>query len=208
MKGWTEDRVRGILDYDLDLLKKEEQTAAPTRTNMRNTGKAFEKEIEMTAAGYQSRRIATLRKVDPPVAVIWPFDRATGKKVQRVIFKQNPWLDYAGVWTAHHGRMLLVEAKSTSNHRLPFNRHGGLTTEQCATASTWRACGAAVCIVWQYAGKVVLFTPEMLREAEARGDKSLTHDSGLPVPRGEGGILWDFLGVLESAIWPAKINGE
>ena len=174
------------------------------RTNRSNTGKLFERELEQTAGGYVNRRIATLRKVDPPVAIIWPRDKITGKPTQRVTFKQNPWLDFAGCWIARNGRMLLVEAKSTSSHRLPFKRHGGLTEEQVATIRTWRLSLAAVCVLWRWNDQVTLWTPEMLGEAEARGDKSLLFEAGIPVPRGEGNVIWNFLPVLETALFPAN----
>lgn len=170
---------------------------APARTNRANDGRSFQKEVEMIAGAYQTRRVAVLRKVDPPVSVIWPFDKATGKKIQRVIFKQNPWLDFCGSWEAKGGRMLLVEAKSTSSHRLPFNRHGGLTMEQVATIKTWHLAGAAVCVLWLFNGRVTLWTAPMLVAAEGRGDKSLVFESGLQVAAGPGSLIWDFLPVLE-----------
>lgn len=178
--------------------------AAPQRTNRANDGRSFQREIETTAGACQHRRIATLRKVDPPVSVIWPRDKRTGKPTQRVIFKQNPWLDFAGVWSARGGRMLVVECKSTSSHRLPFERHGGLTSEQVATLRTWRLAGASSCVLWRWCDKVTLWMPEMLIAAQARGDKSLLFENGIPVERGEGSLLWDFLGVLERALWPEK----
>lgn len=173
------------------------------RTNRSNTGKEFEKEVELTCGVYHSRRIACLRKVDPPLRVMWIPDKANpGKKRQHVIFLKSNWLDWAGCWIARNGRMLLIEAKSTSSHRLPFKRHGGLTEEQVATIRTWRLSQAAVCVLWRWNDRVTLWTPEMLGSAEARGDKSLVFESGLPVARGEGNIIWDFLPVLEAAIWP------
>lgn len=181
---------------------------APQRTNRGNTGKAFEKEIEVTAGAYQSRRTATLRKVDPPVAIIWPFNPKTGKKEQRVIFKKSIWTDFAGCWTARHGRALFIECKSTSTHRLRVGGDsGGVTSEQVGALRTWRMSGAAVCVLWQFNGSVTLWIPEVISECLARGDKSVTFESGIPVPRGEGSLIWDFLPVLEETLWP-KQAGE
>lgn len=178
----------------------------PARTNAGFTGKDFEKEIEQTAGVYNSRRIARLQKVDPPVAVIWIPDPANpGKKRQRVIFKRNPWLDFAGVWSARGGRALLVECKSTSNHRLGL-REGQLGPEQVSAIKNWRLAGAASCVVWRFNERCVLFTPEMILQAEARGDKSLVFEAGLPVARGEGTLRWDFLATLEAAIWPKNLS--
>jgi hypothetical protein len=101
---------RRLLDQD---------EAAMTRTNWRNDGRGFQKEIEQTCGAYQNRRAATLRKVDPPTRVIGTA------AARRVIFRPNPFLDFAGSWTARHGRAIFVEAKSTSTHRLPFARSGG-----------------------------------------------------------------------------------
>lgn len=174
---------------------------AATRTNWSNDGRAFQKEIERTGGGYHSRRIASYRKVDPPVRIVWPYDARVGRKVQRVIFQTNPWLDFVGCWSARFGRALLLEAKSTATHRLPFKRSGGLTEEQVSTIKTWRLAGAATAVLWQWSGRVVLFTPEMLVAADGAGAKSLVFEGGIPVPRGEGSIVWDFLPVLERAIW-------
>lgn len=180
---------------------------SPTRTNRSNTGKEFEKEIERTCGGYHSRRIAQIRKVDSPVRVIWIPDNANpGKKRQHVIFLKSNWLDWAGTWTTHDGRAILVEAKSTSTHRLPFNgsNGAGLKMEQVASIKTWHLSGAAVCVVWQWAGRVCLFTPQMLAAAEAGGAKSLVFANGLPVQRGDGTIVWDYLATLEGAIYTAE----
>jgi len=175
----------------LDTLEK------TTRTNSTNDGRGFQKEIERTCAAYQNRRTATLRKVDPPTRVI-----GRTPEERRVFFMANPFLDFVGVWTARHGRALFVEAKSTATHRLPFSRSGGITSEQVGSIKTWRLAGAAACVVWKFGGKVVLLTPEHLMEAERLELKSITFDRGLPVVPGEGFILWDFLPVLERALWP------
>lgn len=174
------------------------------RTNATNDGRGFQKEIEFTAGGYNSRNVASFRKVDPPVRIIWPYEAKQGRKVQRVIFQPNPWLDFVGTWTARGGRMLLIEAKSTSTHRLAFNNTNGLTSVQWTNMKSWRIAGAASALIWRWNGKVVLFTPEMLRSVEGSGAKSLVFENGLPVPAGEGAIIWDFLPVLANALWPPQ----
>jgi penicillin-binding protein-related factor A (putative recombinase) len=165
------------------------------RTNWRNTGKGFEAEIEATAAAYQAQGIAMLRKVDPPVAIIWPTDPKTGERRQRVIFKRNPFTDFMGAYTARGGQMLAVECKSTATHRLGL-REGQLGPDQRIAMYTWCKAGGAVCVLWQWAGRVCLFTSEMIAAAEARGDKSLCFENGIPVPHGTGAVIWDFLPVL------------
>lgn len=178
-----------------------ESVPTAARANRSNTGKTFEAELIATAGAYHSRRVAMLRKVDPPVRIIWIDDKANpGKKRQHVIFQPNPFLDFVGCWQARGGRTLLIEAKSTATHRLRFNAKDGLKEHQVTNMKTWARAGAATCVLWQWAGKVCLFTPQMLIAAEGRGDKSLVFESGVPVARGTGTCVWDFLAALESAL--------
>lgn len=192
MKGWTQNAVNQLA------LAGPDGTAEPSilRTNRTNTGKEFEKEMERTFGYYQSNRIATVRKVDPPVRLIYYADKVTGEKKTRAIFLPNPFLDFVGSWSARHGRALFVECKSSAAHRLPL-RPGHLSDDQVNAMKTWRLAGAAVCILWQWAGRVALITPEMVIGAKGRGEKSIAFE-GLPlVPRGEGSCIWDFLPILE-----------
>ncbi len=168
-------------------------------SNWKNDGRRFEKEIEITAGAYEARGIATLEKVDPPMRI---FRR--GGSVQMIHLK-NPFLDFSGVWTARNGRALFIEAKSTSGHRLAFNGGGGLSENQWTAIHRWRSAGAACALVWEFDTRVVLFTPELLLVAQASGAKSLKHEDGLPVARGVGAIVWDFLPVLEQVNWPKKV---
>lgn len=168
------------------------------RSNITNDGRPFQKEIERTCGAYQSRRWATLRKVDPPTKIV-----GTGE-ARKVIFLANPFLDFCGSWTARHGRAMFIECKSTRTHLLRFLRPGGLTFEQFNSIRTWRNAGAAAAVLWQFNGRVVMFIPEDLAAHEATGAKSLKFETGREVPRGEGSIVWDFLPVLEKSIWPAS----
>jgi penicillin-binding protein-related factor A (putative recombinase) len=186
----------------------ETQSAPPgtTRTNWKNDGRAFQKEFEMTAAGYEARGIASFEKVDPPVRIIWPLDKKTGKPVQRVIFQTNPFLDYIGVFTARHSLAIFIEVKSTATHRLDFNKDNGFKATQWAAMKRWRHAGAACGLLWQWNFRVCLFTPELMLNCERAGAKSLVWEDGLLVPPGEGQVIWDFLPVLEAAAMPAKNN--
>lgn len=168
------------------------------RTNWRNDGRGFQAEIAMTTQTYRARGIATIAKTDPPTRVVG------GGLGRRIIYMENPWLDYLGVWTAHHGRALLIEAKAVDG-RLPFKASGGLSETQWIAMKAWRRAGAACCLLWRQKGRVCLYTPERLAEADAREDLSLCFEDGLPVPQGEGMAIWDFLPVLENAIWPQEI---
>lgn len=157
------------------------------RTNARNTGKAFERELEMTCTGYEQAGIAALSKVDPPTRTVG------GGKSMRVIYQPNPFLDLVGVWKARGGIALFVEAKSTSTHRLPFCCDGGLTAKQCNAMRRWEDAGAIVGLVWQYADRVVAIPhPHRL---DVGGAKSLKFEdySDYAVARGIGLIVWDFL---------------
>ena len=122
----------------------------------------------------------------------------------RVIYQPNPFLDFIGVWTALGGKPLFIEAKSTSGHRLSFGSGGGFSEGQWSATHRWRSAGAACALVWEFDERVVLFTPELLLVAQASGAKSLKHEDGLPVARGVGAIVWDFLPVLEQANWPKR----
>lgn len=169
----------------------------PPRPNARNDGRDFQKQLEATCAEYHRRRVAYLRKVDAPVRVFWKQE-ANGTRRQVVVFLQNPWLDFVGTWIARRSRTLLIEAKSTSTHRLPFKKeHGSLSIEQFNSIRTWHLCGAAVAVVWRFGDKCCLYTPAMLLAAEASGAKSLVFESGIPVSYGTGNVMWDFLPVME-----------
>lgn len=167
--------------------------APAVRTNLRNDGRGFQKEIETTCGAYQSRRTATIRKVDPPTRVV-----GTGA-ARRVIFVANPWLDFAGSWTSKGGRAIFFEAKSTATHRLKLG-DGGLTETQVAALETWRHANAAAFVLWQWSGRVALFTPAAVLAAISRGDRSLVHEDGRQVPRGIGSVVWDFLPVADAAL--------
>jgi hypothetical protein len=166
----------------------------PMRTNRSNDGRAFQKEIEITCGGYQSLRKATIRKVDPPTRLIG------GGEKRRVMFLANPFLDFCGSWTERHGRALFFEAKSTATHRLRLG-DGGLTYTQQDVLRNWRHACAATFVLWQWSGRCCVFLPEMIPN-DGGVTKSLMFENGLPVPRGVGSIIWDFLPVVAAKLWP------
>ena len=178
-----------------DMLSEHERAQ---RTNWKNDGRGFQDELKLTAEGYRRAGIAKLEKVDPPTRMVG------GGEFRKVIFLANPFLDYVGVWTAHHGRALFIEAKSVEVGRLKINTSGGVSTTQWAAMMGWRRAGAACAVLWRRKGEVRLWTPEMLLEAEATGDKSVVFETGLLVRQGKGTLIWDFLSVLEAAIWGQK----
>lgn len=156
------------------------------------TGKDFEKNLEDVFAAYKRRGIAKIEKVDPPVRVIG------GGKFRKIIFLENPWLDYAGTWTEFGGRQLIIEAKSTQDERLPIvEKEGGVTLKQIDDLLDWHRHGAAVGIVWHKAKEVKVITPATLAAVRSMGLKAFQwRHLGPVVPRGEGFILWDVLGAI------------
>lgn len=165
------------------------------RTNRRNDGRGFQEEIEQTCGAYNANRQAMIRKVDPPARIVGAHPN------RRVIFLPNPFLDYVGTWTARHSRAIFIEAKSGASQRLRLGS-GGLTDTQQSALLAWRRAGAAAFVLYQWAGKVALFLPEHVIAFQGRGEKGLPFDVGLPVPRGEGTVIWDFLPVYQKAVFP------
>ncbi len=191
----TVNEATRLLNRDLFAAEETPETR-PARTNARNDGREFQGEIERSCGFYNSHRIATVRKCDPPIRIVWTPDKITKKPVQRVIFLQNPFLDYIGTWTARGARMLCIEAKSTSYHLLRFNADNGFKDKQWAAMKSWHWSGAACALLWKFNGKVMLFTPAMLFAVEATKAKSLKHEDGLRVEPGVGSLVWDFLPIL------------
>jgi len=180
------------------LLDEHERTNAG-RTNASNDGRGFQSELERTNLGYEQRGIAVLQKVDPPVRIL-----GGGRNVRKVIFMKNPFNDYIGTWTARYGRALFIEAKSTQTERLQFNGSGNFTIDQWTAMKRWRRAGAACALLWQVGGRVRLWLPEALLAAERAEERAISFESGLPVPRGLSNIVWDYLPVLQGALWPVK----
>ena len=111
------------------------------RTNAKNTGKQLEKLLDSIHADYRLRGIADLEKVDPPVRVLG------GGFKRRVIFKENPFLDYMGAIT-ESGQLLMIEAKSTADATLPCGGKNGVTAKQIASRKRWQDAGALTAVVW------------------------------------------------------------
>lgn len=153
------------------------------------TGKDFEKLLEAIFTGYHNRGIAKIEKVDPPVRVVG------GGKARRIIFLENPWLDYAGTWSEMGGRMLILEAKSTEDERLEIGEKG-ITTKQMENLAKWHRYGAAVAILWGHKGAVKVITMATIQAAESMGLKSFNWRHLPGTPKGEGWVVADVLGCL------------
>ena len=124
----------------------------------KSTGSEFQKLLEAVFEGYEKRGMARLRKVEMPVKVFGPPQK------RKVVFLENPWLDYAGTWTELGGRMLIIEAKSTEGQRLEIGE-GGITSKQMDNLQAWHRAGAAVAIVWHCRGDVRVITAATIRAA-------------------------------------------
>jgi penicillin-binding protein-related factor A (putative recombinase) len=157
------------------------------RTNAKNTGRSFEREMELTCTGYEQARIATISKVAPPTRTVG------GGRNMRAIYLSNPFLDFIGIWTAKGERPLMIEAKSTSKHLLPIGADGGLTANQCVAMERWEQAGAIVVLVWQFNHQVVAIrSPQRKIPHPARSLRFEDFKDQL-VERGHGYIVWDFL---------------
>ncbi len=161
-------------------------------TNARNDGRGLQGLVDTIAAAYEERGIARLRKTDPPVRVFGPPMK------RRVVFLENPWLDYAGSWTVADGRAIILEVKSTTEPKMriiPEGKEGaGIEYHQLVNAEAWAAAGAAVAFLWEHAGELRIFTPAMVRAITDR--KSLRWCDAHKIEQGPGLIVFDFLRTL------------
>jgi len=164
------------------------------RTNQNNDGRDFQAEIQRSANEYLYRGWMRLRKVDPPSRVIG------GGAGRRVIFLENPWLDFAGVWTERHGRAVFIEAKSTTEPKLAVDRDGGVTEKQADAIIHWRIAGAVAFVLWRCPNGCALLTGRDIADLRRRaqngeGTRTLHfRDVRWPVPRGDNQakVPWDF----------------
>jgi penicillin-binding protein-related factor A (putative recombinase) len=161
-------------------------------------GRTFENLVQMVADSYAAQGIATLHKVDPPVAVKY---RPGGRPL--IIPKANPFLDFVGVWTARAGQALFIEAKSTEVPRLEFGNDGGIKASQLASLRTWSAAGAAVGVLWHYQGEVRLVTLGTIKATENTGRKSIPWASAQTLERGNGLVEFDFLAQMAYILYLA-----
>ena len=162
------------------------------RTNASNTGKQLEKLLDVIHLEYRIRGIADIEKVDPPVHVLG------GGAKRRVIFKQNPYLDYIGA-IRDSGRMVMVEAKSTEKPVLPCGGKNGLTANQIEAMQRWEAAGAIVGVFWYCREKkdakiVTLADVEITLEHR----KSVTWETAQEIPHIDGAGSWDYLPLLRA----------
>jgi penicillin-binding protein-related factor A (putative recombinase) len=159
-------------------------------SNFRNDGRAWEATVEAILTQYTARGLLRLRKVEPPTRTIG------GKGFRKVIYLPNPFLDYVGAWTEAGGRAVFMEAKSTSEDRLPMGGSGGLSAGQVENLFNWTNAGAVAFVLWEAPAGVVFIRAESVRSAFVKNRKSLAPDDGVPVKAGVGFVVWDFLAVM------------
>jgi penicillin-binding protein-related factor A (putative recombinase) len=144
------------------------------RTNRFNDGREFQDAIKAQLKEYQFKGIMRVKQVSPPVRLI-----GTGT-YRRVIFLENPWLDFLGVWTRSAGRMVLIECKSTEEARLPVGGSGGVTEDQWNELQHWNNANAVAFVLWYVRSEpgCWFFTVPMLKAVLATGRKSVRPENG------------------------------
>lgn len=162
------------------------------RTNASNTGKQLEKLLDVIHLEYRIRGIADIEKVDPPVRVLG------GGLKRRVIFKENPFLDYIGA-IRDTGQLVMLEAKSTEKPVLACGGKNGLTAKQIENLQRWEAAGAIVGVFWycREAKDAKLVT---LADVQITLDhrKSVTWETAQEICHYEGAGSWDYLPQLRA----------
>lgn len=155
-----------------------------------NQGKGLQGEIERIAIEYQRKGILWLKKIDPPCRIV-------GKGINRkVIFLENPWLDFQGIWTRHNGRAISLEAKMTDEPKLQFGK-GGLTDTQLLSMGTHSAHGAATGVLWMFGGAIRFLAYGTLQAIQRNGARHAKWDQATEIQRGLGFITWDFERILQ-----------
>lgn len=159
-------------------------------------GSAFESLVEQHWFAYNEQKVCKVEKVDPPTRICWKGRTAIPIQLE------NPFLDYIGTWTERGGRMLMIEAKTTLDPRLPFDvKTGGLKIEQCESMKRWQAAGAAVAILWQHRDEIRLVLPVHIEEAEWQQRRSIKWDEAYQLRRGRGFLIFDWMSKLRE-IYP------
>lgn len=149
------------------------------------TGKGLEGRIEVAAGVYSNRRVCYLKKVDPPTKTI-----IQGGKPQTILL-ENPFLDFVGVWTERAGRLIVLEAKTTSEARLPMVT-GGLTQKQIDALRAWHNAGAAVGVIWEFNLNWGWVSLPLIQKTLSGGRKSVPWEDAEIISQGEC-VLIDFM---------------
>lgn len=145
---------------------------------MTNSGKAFEAMISDLFRTMEIRKLAFMRKTDPPVKVM-----GAGAN-RRVIFLENPFLDYIGTIFSERRTVnwvpIAVECKSTSVHTLPMGLETKLTKKQIDNMRIMGDHGIGCFLFWSYDYRYRLFTRPFILKMYDSGAKSLKFEDGEP----------------------------
>lgn len=128
------------------------------RTNAFNTGKRFENMVSASAAHYQAEGLLRIKKVEPPTRIVG------GGQARRVIFMENPFLDWVGAWTERRGRAVFIECKSTGEGKLPFDGNG-VTTLQLDAMRNWSNAGAVAFVLWEWKDRIKVVPVSIFKAA-------------------------------------------
>lgn len=148
----------------------------------------FEDRVEQQCRRYLRDGRAKIHKVDPPTRVI-------GHNPARIIFLENPFLDFIGIAStgaliADEFRPIMFEVKRTERPYLPLKGKGrGLTQKQLKALVAWRAAGAITGILWEHDAVVRWISGEALADltvlhaGKLLFPPSLKLSDGLEVPQ-------------------------
>ncbi len=123
---------------------------------------------------YQFKGVMRLKRVSPPTRIIG------GGASRKVIFLQNPFHDWIGVWTQGGGRMVVIECKSTEEARLPVGGSGGVTEDQWNELQHWNNANAVTFVLWYCRSEpgCWFFTVPMIKMVLQTGRKSVKPEDG------------------------------
>jgi penicillin-binding protein-related factor A (putative recombinase) len=154
-----------------------------------DAGKSFQTRLESIFLGYRKAGRADIEKIDPPLKVY-----GTGAK-RSVVFLENPWLDYSGVWTESGGRAIHIEAKSTEGERLALGG-SGVSDNQIKALRRWTNFGAVAAVAWHHGNEIKIVPAKELLDAWDAGAKSMQWRHLPAVERGMGLVEFDILAAL------------
>jgi len=151
------------------------------RAKRANPGKDFEAALVKQFAVYEVRKIARVKKSDPPSAM-----RCVGPGQFRPILLENPFLDFTGTWTERGGRMIQIEAKSTAEPRLACPADNGIKAAQIAAMREWQDAGALVAVLWEYRREdfteMKIVTLDIIDRTRAKGRASIAWADAISIP--------------------------
>ena len=162
---------------------------------MKNGGAQFEEILATQHEAYEAQGRARLHKVSPPCLVFGTPGR------QRVVLKENPFLDFVGSWTERGGRSIHVEAKMTATPRIGINNATGIKPDQLVNLQKWEASGSAVGVLWFHAGECRLLTLNQIFAARDEGRGSVRWGKAYRLYQTTDLVFWDYLTAL-AVIYP------